>query len=239
MAGMKGKLRAKAIPQLVLQWFASNGRDFPWRSSIHPYNIFIAEILLRRTQAERVVESYLKLIERYLTPESLSHADIQELRRLFQPLGLVRRADQVVAAAKRIVDSYDGLIPNNLCDLSTLPCVGIYSARAIMCLSFGAVVPMIDESSGRLLQRVFNLQSRGPAYRDRQLLKIAETIIPAENARNFNLGLLDVASTYCHHNTPDCSKCPLAKICSYPLKRPKHIRKTLQKTDKINCTDVF
>jgi A/G-specific adenine glycosylase len=203
------------ITRLVLQWFIHNGRDFPWRKTKNPYDIFIAEILLRRTQAERVVETYLQLIKRYPTPEHLAHADACELRQFFQPLGLIRRADLLIEAGKRILLDHKGLIPNDLCSLSTLPGMGIYSSRAIMCLAFGKPVPMIDESSGRLLRRVFGLHAIGPAFSDRELLRTAAAIVPVEHPREFNLGLLDIASIYCHHNVPACLKCPIRRVCSY------------------------
>jgi A/G-specific adenine glycosylase len=201
--------------KVVLQWFTHNGRDFPWRKTANPYNIFVAESLLRRTKANQVVETYLILIERYPTPEALSNVDMNELRQIIQPLGLVKRADLLIGAAKRIVQEHGGMIPNDLHMLSALPGIGIYSSRAILCLSFNAAVPMIDESSGRLLRRVLDLPSNGPAYSDRKLLKIAETIIPVDSARAFNLGMLDIAFAYCHHNIANCPRCPLNGICIY------------------------
>jgi A/G-specific adenine glycosylase len=223
------KAALDCFSQPVIQWFANNGRDFPWRNTKNSYHIFLAEILLRQTQAERVVGPYLRLIERYPTSEALSRASVGNLRKWFRPLGLVRRADQLISGTKLIMSKHGGLIPRSLDALLTLPGLGEYSARAVACLAFGAKVPMIDESSGRLLRRVFNLEPRGPAYCDRQLLEIAEALIPAENARGFNLGLLDIASAYCHHNTPNCLDCPIGKICSYSLNCTSVAEKTPSK----------
>ena len=39
----------------VVDWFRTNGRDFPWRQTKDPFHILIAEVLLRQTQAPRVV----------------------------------------------------------------------------------------------------------------------------------------------------------------------------------------
>lgn len=211
-------MNVDSLTKLVLQWFACNGRIFPWRKTMDPYYIFIAEILLRRTQAKRVVETYLTLIKRYPTPEELSQANICELREMFKPLGLIRRADWLVDAAKRIVSEYGGLVPNNLDELSTLPGMGTYSSRAVVCLAFGKAVPMIDEGSGRLLRRMLNLANKGPAYSDPELLKIAEAIVPIKHARNFNLALLDIASAYCHLKSPRCTICPLTSLCKYAKK---------------------
>lgn len=176
---------------------------------------------MRRTQAERVVEKYQELIKKYPTPEALLQADVQELRDIFRPLGLIRRADILIEAARKIVSDYGGRIPSNINEVSTLPGMGIYSSRAVACLAFGKPVPMIDESSGRLMRRVLNLEERCPAYSDKKLLQTATTIIPPRYAREFNMGLLDIASAFCHPNNPDCLICPLMKVCL-------HYRETLQ-----------
>jgi A/G-specific adenine glycosylase len=203
------------LHSFVIQWFIKNGRVFPWRLTKNPYNIFIAEALLRRTKADIVVAPYLELIKRFPTPYHLSDADISKLRDWFQPLGLVRRADQIVSAAKAIVEEHRGIVPNKLDELMALPGIGVYSGRAIACLAFDAVVPMIDESSGRLLRRLFRLSLKGPAYSDKKLRQIAEKIIPKNNARDFNLGLLDIAYYYCKPLRPNCASCPLYSNCSY------------------------
>lgn len=214
-SGVMGKTNLSGFSQFVFQWFASNGRDFPWRKTSNPYCIFVAEVLLRQTQARRVVEPYLELVARYPSFEALSMADIEEFRKWFKPLGLVKRADLLVNSAKRVVSEYCGLLPNSLDSLLNLPGMGNYSARAVACLAFGAVVPMIDESSGRLLRRVLGLSHRGPAHSDHKLLHVAENIVPKEHPRDFNLGLLDIASAYCHYTDPSCQRCPLVRFCSY------------------------
>lgn len=175
----------------------------------------MAEVLLRRTQAERVVQPYQKLIEKYPTPESLSLADVQEMRKVFQPLGLTRRANLLVEAARRIIKEHGGQVPNSISAILTLPGMGIYSSRAVACLAFGESVPMIDESSGRLLRRVLNLERNMPAYSDKQLMRQVAEIIPSQHPREFNLGVLDIAAAFCHQNTPSCINCPLTKICSF------------------------
>ncbi len=201
--------------QTVLCWFAKHRRDFPWRNTHNPYFIFLAEVLLRRTQAERVVETYAKLTEKYPTPQILAQANVQELRVVFQPLGLTRKADLLVQAAKSIVKEHEGQFPQSVSEISTLPGMGIYGSRAVACLAFGERVPMIDESVGRLLRRVLNLKEKKPAYSDKQLIKDVMQIIPINFTREFNLGLLDIAAAFCHHKVPSCLDCPLNRMCAF------------------------
>ena len=201
--------------RIVIKWFRANGRNFPWRHKSNPYHLILAESLLRQTQANRVVEPYLKLVKMYPDIKSLANASLKDLRILFQPLGLFSRADRLIDTAKTIGINHAGKVPDNLHDLLNLPGLGIYSARAVLCLGFGRPEPLIDEGSGRVLRRVFGYISTSPAYSDRQLLQKAKEILPPRTSREFNLGLLDIAAAYCHVQNPVCIKCPLQNICLY------------------------
>jgi A/G-specific adenine glycosylase len=175
----------------------------------------VAAILLRRTQAERVVSPYLELISNYPTFEALSKAEVVNVRYRFKPLGIIKRADLMIAGAKIVVSEYGGMLPRSVDLIMRLPGMGKYSSRAVACLAFGARVPMIDESSGRLLRRVLGLGSSGPAYCDHKLFEVAEGMIPEKHPREYNLGLLDIAAANCHSSHPACLECPLSKFCSY------------------------
>ncbi len=209
---------AKSFQHAVLTWFASQGRDFPWRHTSNPFHILIAEVLLRQTQAERVAKPYLELIGRYPDAYAMAQADVCELCEWFKPLGLVKRGDRLVRAAQILVNDYGGQVPNDLEALMALPGLGIYSARAVLCLSFGGRVPMVDEASGRILRRVLGKEPRGPAYSDSELLVAAERVTP-EDTRSFNLGLIDIAAAYCHPRIPDCDGCPLVDSCVRGVRR--------------------
>lgn len=219
-----GESLGRKLRKSVLRWFAASGRDFPWRGTCNPFHILIAEALLRQTQAERVVEPYLELIARHPDPWSLARADVRELRRWFKPLGLLRRADRLVQTARALVRDHDGQVPNNLEALLALPGLGTYSARAVLCLGFGAPVPMIDEGSGRVLRRALGLATRRPAYSDRQLLQIGAEILPKKSSKSFNFGLLDIAAAYCRPEHPRCNDCPLLRICDYAQRQLAHGR---------------
>ena len=200
---------------LVGVWAEDNLRAFPWRQVSNPFHILVAEVLLRQTQAERVAGPYRELISMYPHPAALAEADPRTLRRWFKPLGLVTRAVHLISASRQIRDLYDGQVPRDLAALTKLPGIGTYSARAILCMAFGEPVPMVDESSGRLLRRMLGLRSNGPAYSDRKLLDVAESLIPEDGPREFNLALLDIAASICRPKNPSCRLCPLADMCEF------------------------
>ncbi len=203
------------LAELVVAWFRNNGRTFPWRDSTNPFHILVAEMLLRQTQAHRVVGPYLELLDEYPDPEALADARVPRLRRWFRPLGLVRRADSLVACARALVEKHSGQVPSDLATLLSLPGLGTYSARATLCLAYGQAVPMVDEGSGRVLRRILGREIRGPAYSRRSLLRDAQSLLPEDSAREFNLGLIDIAARFCRPRNPLCSECPLLAGCAY------------------------
>lgn len=205
--------KVSAIRRACLSWFSQSGRDFPWRRTRDPYQIFLAEVLLRRTQANRVVGPYQNLLLHYPTLVELAEADLLKLKSLFDPLGLSSRAKLLKSAAALLVKEFDGAFPSSLDELARLPGLGVYGSNAVYCMAFGGRVPMVDESTGRLLRRLFGLRSRRPAYSDTKLLELATRILPVRSAREFNLGALDIAAANCHPRDPDCFTCPLAKCC--------------------------
>ena len=155
------KKARKQFHSIVLNWSYSSGRDFPWRVTSNPFHILVAEVLLRQTQADRVVEPYFELVEQYPTAGAFAQADPGELNEWFRPLGPVRRADRLIEASKRIVEQHGGCVPTDLDALMSLPGIGTYSARAVLCLAFRIPVPMVDGSSGRLFHRAGCLVARG------------------------------------------------------------------------------
>ncbi len=212
-ADIDSDTQVEKLRSAVLTWSAENGRDFPWRRTSKPFHILVAEFLLRQTQATRLARPYMELITKYPNASSLAIADIDELRRWFKPMGLIRRADYLFQTSQILVRNHGGKVPNDLETLLALPGLGIYSAQAVLCLAFGAPLPMVDEGSGRVLRRVLGIAPKGPAYRDTKLLKVAEAILPKTSPREFNLGLIDMAAVYCHPGIPKCRECPLLAIC--------------------------
>ena len=77
----------------------------------NPFHILIAEVLLRQTQAARVVSPYIHLVTTYPDLASLAEADVDALRQWFKPLSLVRCADRLVHCARRLQGDYGGQVP--------------------------------------------------------------------------------------------------------------------------------
>lgn len=199
----------------ILNWYGENGRHFlPWRKeAVSPYEILVAESLLQKTTAEQVEEVYPKFLECFSTVEDLARASKDNVLDLIEDLGLAYRAERMKRVAQKIVESYNGNFPEDLDKLLELEGVGSYTANSVLCYAFGQARPVIDTNTGRILKRVFGLKIKGRLRQSDKLWSLAEDLVPEENPKEYNLGLIDLGAFICHKKEPECGKCPVKEFC--------------------------
>ena len=205
----------EAFVQGLLDWSAKNLRDFPWRKwpDITPYEVLVAELLLKRTTAEAARRAYPGFLERFPDVGSIYAATHEELVDSFRGVGLYnQRARATARLAEHLIVVHGGDIPSDLEDLMAVPGLGAYSARAILSLGYGVPSAVVDSNVGRVFARVFKR-----SISDRPSLKVlqacADYLLPATGHRLFNLALLDLGSLVCRPAGPRCDSCPVASVC--------------------------
>jgi A/G-specific adenine glycosylase len=184
------------LSDALLEWYAANARDLPWRKTRDPYAILVSEVMLQQTQVDRVVPRYLEWLERWPTVHALAAASAADVIRARQGLGYNRRAINLHRAAQVI--SASGW-PT---DLTSLPGVGRYTADAIACFAFQHDVLPIDTNVRRVRER------SGLSF----------------DAADAN-ALMDLGATVCLARVPRCSACPLAERCPSRGRRFAPLRK--------------
>jgi A/G-specific adenine glycosylase len=184
------------MQELLLAWYAENGRDLPWRRTRDPYAILVSEVMLQQTQVPRVVPRYLEWLERWPTIESLAAARRAEVIRAWAGLGYNRRAVNLHRCAVAVTAM--GGFPREPAQLAKLPGIGPYTAAAIACFAFGAQVAAPDTNARRVLERAFATTHMLP---------------PAGRAWEWNQALFDLGSQVCIARRPRCGACPLAGGC--------------------------
>lgn len=200
---------------IVINWFLSNGRVYPWRQTTNPFHILIAEFILRLTGAWKAEKAYNTIISRYGHPNLMSNADLHNLYNIFKPLGLHSRASNLISISKDIENRFAGQVPSSYHSLISIKGIGQYTANAILCLSFNQKLPLVDGSVSRLFRRYLKLAFDKPAYSDKKLWDLATELLPNSNFRDYNLGLLDIGAIHCKYPKPICNSCPLTQSCLY------------------------
>lgn len=215
---------ARAIRALV-DWFAAGARDLPWRLAIgaprDPYAVLVSESMLQQTQVSRVIERFPLFMQRFPTVRALAAADERDVLAMWSGLGYYRRARNLHAAARIIVDRFGGEVPRESDSLRELPGVGRYTAGAIASLAFGIAAPIVDGNVARVLLRIHGREVRSD---DRAiqpwLWEHAKTIArlgaESRSAGAANEAMMELGATVCLASpaTPRCDSCPLAPWCS-------------------------
>ena len=199
----------------LLAWGKQNLRDYPWRRTSNPYDIFVAEFLLQKTDADMVVPIYEAFLARYPTLDKLTTATVEDIGKLLQPLGLFFRAQRLFDSAKIIVEEYAGKIPDSETELLKLPGIGKYTARAICSQAFGRSVAVLDTNVARILERFFGIKGERVKSRCKILWRSAEMVAPDREVGRWNLTLLDFGAIICTARNPNCSQCPLSQQCHW------------------------
>ena len=160
------------LEQRLLDWYAVEGRDLPWRRTRDPYAILVSEVMLQQTQVERVVPRYLRWLERWPTAESLAAAPRSEVIREWQGLGYNRRAVNLHRAAERIAEAG---WPD---DLTELAGVGRYTADAVARFAMEADVLPVDVNVAPR-PRAHAKAASGPPRRTRSWTSARRSASPA------------------------------------------------------------
>ncbi len=207
------------IARMLLTWFSAYGRCFSWRSGATPYQVLIAEILLRKTGAV-VVEDFLPgFFAVYPNAHHLAAAEPEHLTTLLAPLGLsLQRGYQLQQLALRLKHDFHGEVPDQVSALLTLPGVGPYTAGIVAATCFEADIPAVDTNVARVLCRVFGVvPSHAEPRKSTNVWNAAALLIGAapKSARRLIWAVLDIGGTICVSRTPRCAICPLHSCCLY------------------------
>lgn len=192
---------------------------FWWRHVEDPYAIFVAEVLLARTRADRVAKVALDFVRTWPDFCSLAKANELDLERALRPLGLQRvRALALKVAAIEVCTRWGGRLPLDEEAIASLPRSGRYVANAVLVYSACSQRVAVDVNVARVLSRFFGIPVAKELHRDENLWDFAQRLVGCISGcevRNLNWALLDLAREICRPNTPRCTACPLSETCFF------------------------
>ena len=208
-------LESLSFADRVIQWGEQNFSDFPWRFNRSPYEILVAELLLKRTTATAAARAYEGFLISFPSLQDVASASDEELVRTLSSVGLQhQRARSMKQLAGWLLSKHDGDIPSDLEGLLKVPGLGDYSATAILSFGYGVPAAVLDTNVERILLRVFGntLRSRPSGN---MLREVAQNLLPKEGHREYNYGLLDLGRMICKYADPRCGECPLTSVCDF------------------------
>lgn len=181
-----------ALQQRLLTYYQEHGRDLPWRRTTDRYKILVSEIMLQQTQVDRVIPKYEAWLEAFPTLNALAGAPLSKVLQLWSGLGYNSRAKRLQDAANIIMKQYDGVVPDRIEELITLPGIGPYTARSVLIFADNQNIATVDTNIRRILIHECRLKE---SISDKELFQLAETLVPKGKSRDWHNALMDYGAT--------------------------------------------
>ena len=175
------------------------------------WQLLVSVRLAAQCTDKRVNETVPALFAKYPSPEKLAKAGLSDIENIVRPCGLFKtKARDIKACMTDLVERFDGIVPDNMKDLLSLPGVGRKSANLILGDIYGQESYVCDTHCIRLSGRIgLSDGSKDPLKVEMQLRKI----VPPEESGGLCHRLVDHGRAVCKAQSPQCEVCCLADIC--------------------------
>ena len=189
------------IAQLLLEWYDKNKRTLPWRDKNNAYYTWVSEIMLQQTRVEAVKPYFQRFIRELPDVASLAAAPEERIVKLWEGLGYYSRVRNMQKAAIRVMEEYNGKIPEDFETLLSLKGIGRYTAGAISSIAYGHKVPAVDGNVLRVYSRL--TESREDIMKQSVRKSVEEQlkeIMPEDRPGDFNQAMMEIGAVVCVPN---------------------------------------
>ncbi|MDE6139124.1 MAG: endonuclease III [Candidatus Gastranaerophilales bacterium] len=175
-----------------------------------PYLVLIACILSLRTNDRTTYPATLRMLELAKTPQEMMGVDEEELAKAIYPVGFYKnKAGQIIELSRKIVEEYDGKVPDNIDELCKFRGVGRKTANLVMTLGFGVPAICVDVHVHRIFNRLGYIKTKNPEETEFALREK----LPVEFWIPINTLLVTHGQNVCKPIKPQCEKCPILDFC--------------------------
>lgn len=185
----------------------------------NPFELTIATLLSAQCTDVLVNKVTAKLFKKYKSPEDYLAVPLEELEQDIRSIGLYRsKAKNIQKLCQRLLDEYNGIIPESREELVTLPGVGRKTANVVLSVAFGQPALAVDTHVERVTKRL------GLCKWKDSVLEVENTVMrktPKEKWSKTHHQLIFFGRYHCKAQNPNCDECPLFEICREGQKRAK------------------
>lgn len=185
----------------------------------NPFELTIATLLSAQCTDVLVNKVTKTLFQKYKRPEDYLAVPLEELQNDIRSIGLYRnKAKNIQALSEKLINEFNGEIPQTREELVTLPGVGRKTANVVLSVAFGIPALAVDTHVERVSKRL------GLCRIKDTVLEVEETIMkktPKEDWSKTHHQIIFFGRYHCKSQNPQCNVCPLLEDCREGKKRLK------------------
>ena len=231
----------KTLPKKILAWYDNSKRKLPWRvgkkSPKKLYYRLLSEFMLQQTQVKTVIPYFNKFRKKFKTIKALSKSNEREILKMWEGLGYYRRARNLLACSKILVQNYKSRLPRSIIEIKKLPGIGDYTANALLGLVYNEPRIAVDGNVRRVFSRNLNIEENKINF-DKFIKKNKKKFFITKRNDDFVEALMEFGALICKPKDPNCLTCCLNKTCKY-FKSSKKIKNIKNKMNKSKNYDIF
>lgn len=176
-----------------------------------PFQLLIAVLLSAQCKDDRVNMVTPELFKKYPDAESMSKASAGEIGEIIQSLGLWRnKAENMVKLSIKLVNEFNGIVPQTMEELTSLPGVGRKSANVVLGNAFNIPGFPVDTHVQRLMKH-FHLTKAADS--PEKIEDMTCKRLPPELWSNFSHLLITHGRRVCIARRPQCAACVIKHLC--------------------------
>lgn len=178
----------------------------------NPWQLLIATILSAQCTDDRVNMVTKDLFQKYKSLEDFANADVTELEKDVHSTGFYRnKARNIIACCRRLLLEYNGELPRDIEELTTLAGVGRKTANVIRGNIYHEPSIVVDTHVKRVSNRLGLTKEIDPVKIEFDLMDV----LPRETWILFNLQIISHGRIICTARSPKCERCFLREECTY------------------------
>lgn len=175
------------------------------------FELLVAVILSAQSTDKQVNQVTVELFNKYNSPQDFANLNQSELEEMIKGVGLYRnKARNIKAMTEKIINEYNGQVPENFDDLLKLPGVGRKTANVMLSVGFNQAGLGVDTHVHRVANRLGLVATKNPARTESQL----KALIPIELWSKAHHLFIWHGRKICKARNPECSKCILNSQCT-------------------------
>ena len=176
------------------------------------YTLLVAVVLSAQATDVGVNKSTKILFETVDNPADMVKLGEAKLKQHIRTIGLFNtKAKNVIALSRRLLEAFDGKVPETREELETLPGVGRKTANVVCNIAFGQPTIAVDTH----LFRLGNRTGIAPGKTVLEVEKKLEKRVPKPYLQHARHWLILHGRYVCKARKPDCPACIVNDLCNF------------------------
>ena len=176
------------------------------------FELLVAVALSAQTTDKSVNLVTPILFEKYPNAAALASADEEDVRQILKRVGMYKtKTKNLLAMARKLVEEYDGLVPDTYDALVKLPGVGRKTANVVLSVGFGEQRIAVDTHVFRVSNRIGLVNEKDVLKTELALMEV----IPKDRWSKAHHSLIFHGRNCCSAIKPKCESCCIASWCRH------------------------